>query len=205
MKTGSGQWPGAIGQRDFRAAVFEAPSIPSLAGAVVYVLVAGLAARAATVAHRQGRTTGEIRQWRAICAMFAIFAAIRVLNIDHDVQDIVRAAARSDRIYNARSEWQRPVSAALVLVLGVLAYWTVRTISRQRRKPVQRVLVLARFAAIAMATYFAIRLVSLHAIDALIYRGGIFRVNYLIDMGLAGLIGLCSAIYVRQIRRERPR
>ena len=77
----------------------------------------------------------------------------------------------------------KPTLPALTILLALM----VRAWFRTQGKPRERALATAHLAAAAMLGLIAIRLISFHPVDSLLYGG--MRLNWWIDIGLSLLVG----------------
>lgn len=175
-------------------------SVLSLGASGLYgcVLIACLAA--AVTARRSRQMPGHVWTWLLLALFFAALVALRLLDVEETVRDSLRAAMRSEGSYRERRDLQGPIVAAIILLTGAgalaLLYRTTRNL--RGRRNVARVAALV--AALAMLVLVTLRMISLHAIDALLY--GPLKLNWLIDLG-ASLTVLGGAIYyMRLVSRQ---
>lgn len=172
----------------------------NLAAAVIYVLVAGLALRA-----RVGLVQPAARlHWAAVAFCFMALAAWRLLEGEAAMQELARQAAHSSGDYDRRREWQGPLVAMALLfgapILGWIA-WQARGVP-----PV----LWSRIATLGLLAYSAVRAISFHPVDALVYAGiGPLHLNHVIDIGLCAAVAAC-AVYrpgrsLRSSRKSRSR
>lgn len=165
----------------------------NLAAALIYILVAGLALRA-----RAGLAQAGARaHWAGVAACFLALAAWRLFEGEAALQEIARQAAHSTGDYDRRREWQGPVVAMAVLLaapaMGWIA-WSARGIP-----PVMW----SRMATLGLLAYSAVRAISFHPVDVLIYAGiGRLHLNHVIDLGLCAAVAACAVYSPR--RSGRP-
>jgi len=162
----------------------------SLAGILVYIGVA-MAAFAAGLrfpgAHR--------RHWLAVSTLFLGLAVWRAGAGEAHVQQWARAAAEMSGHYQDRRSWQGPLAAAGVLLVS----WLVATSCLRGQDRLAPPAHLARGAALLLAAYSGLRLLSYHPVDAVIYaKIGPVNVNHLIDIGLSALCGMCALMAWRR-------
>lgn len=161
------------------------PSLADLIGTALYILTALASIWAGTVDRKRSRTPGAAAaHWWAVAALFAGFAAWRLLNGEGRVQALLRGQLQADGTYDDRYTMQGPLAAALVVVLaaiGAIAAW------RWYSQPPHRAWSMA--GALGLLGFSVVRMVSYHPIDRLIYAGvGPLRLNYLIELGCIGLV-----------------
>ncbi len=165
----------------------------NFAAALVYIAVTVLALRAGRqMSHPRTRL-----HWAGIAACFAGLAAWRLLEGEAWIQELARSAAHASGDYDRRREWQGPL-VALALLAGVPAFacmgWRVRHVP-----PV----LWSRLAALGLLAFAAVRALSFHPVDALIYAGiGRFHLNHVIDLGLCAVVAACALH--RPAGRYRP-
>ena len=170
----------------------------NLAGALVYLAVAALAVRAALQARSLGRPGAVAFHWWAIALVFAGLAAWRVAGGEALAQGFARSLAVNAGSYAARREWQVPLVGLAVLAGAVGTAWAFA--SRRTDPSVHW----SRFAALGLLAYSAVRMVSLHAVDAFLYASvGPFHLNHFIDLGLAVLVGYFAIVSVSQGRARQ--
>jgi len=103
--------------------------------------------------------------------------------------------------YAERRAFQSAIVAAILFVGAMLAGWRYYRVVRMIRGRRNIATTIARGCALAMIL-LALRLISLHAIDAMLYAGPV-RLNWIIDIG-ASLLVMGSAIaYWRIVRSSR--
>lgn len=170
----------------------EGPSVLSLMTAGLYVVVVlccALAARAAS-AHRQLPTHG--RTWVLAALLFAVLALLRVFALEELWRNSLRAALYLEGAYDERRSFQKPIVAAIVAIASGLAFWWVYRFARIVKGRRNMAVTVAQSFAFAMVVLLVLRLISLHAIDALLY--GALKINWLVDIGSSLIVG-ASAVY----------
>lgn len=161
----------------------------NLAGALVYLLVA-----AAAIACARRETGGAAARWWSIAATFVLLAGWRLLHGEDQVQAWLRHAAEASGTYETRTAWQGPLASLAVLGGAALLYWLSRRGVRDSAW-----IVLARLATASLAGFTAVRAMSFHPIDQLIYLSvGPLHLNHVIDIGLSFLAGGAAIAEFRQ-------
>ena len=175
----------------------------SLTAAGLYLAVAAACAYAAAAARGDGAPRRGRAIWLTIAGLFVILAASRMLNAEERARDVMRAWLNAGIGYESRRTVQAPIAAA-VLGLGgaagialLLGYGRARSGSRA-----ERAIVWATRAAAAMIVLVALRLISFHPVDAILYRP--LRLNRVFDIGLTAVVGLAALAYVRDGRTQAP-
>jgi len=127
--------------------------------------------------------------WLLTAGFLAVMAIGRAGDIGSLIADLGRGRAADSGWYETR----RPMQAAVVVVLGAVWFVTVsvacwRTPERRRRYLPMGLMV------VTLAAYAAIRVVSLHHIDALLYRRELadIRVGTVIEVTLLIVTGIVT-------------
>lgn len=177
------------------------PSFLSLVGSGLYLVVALACLIASATAVRGRQQPTHWQTWGMLAVLFGIFAMIRFFNLEDIARSGMRAYLVAEGAYGARRMVQAPLVAlaltGAVLIVFALIYRWSRSV-RGRRNVARVVAVLA---VLAMLLLIALRLASLHAVDALLY--GPLKLNWIIDAG-ASLMVLGVAAYYTKLVRERP-
>lgn len=157
----------------------------NLAGAVFYLAVALLAARAGW--RTRPSWPAARRGWYLIALAFALLAVWRLGHGEEVVQAWARGLAMASGQYEARRSVQGPVVVVgMLLGYGWLTWLAFAPASSAALR-------WARIAALALLGYSGLRALSFHPVDALIYAGlGPFHVNHAIDLGLAAIVASCA-------------
>ncbi|WP_120077449.1 hypothetical protein [Aurantiacibacter odishensis] len=160
----------------------------------LYLLTAALCCIAAYCARKTLSPQHRSLRWGIVSAAFIALAAIRFFAVEEIVRRSLRQALRQSQLYADRAEVQGPllVAAAIALFIMGMAAW--HHISRTHGP--QRYLAVAEMAALAFAPLFALRLLSLHSVDQLLYYGPV-KGNWLIDAGLTLLVAGCALLALR--------
>lgn len=168
----------------------------NLAAALIYVAVAGLALHA----RRKLPYPPARLHWAGVAACFAALAAWRLAEGEALIQEIARNAAHASGDYDRRREWQGPL-VALAILAGAPAFawiaWQARHVP-----PVMW----SRLATLGLLAYSALRAVSFHPVDVVIYAGiGRLHLNHVIDLGLCAVVAACALYRPRRARRVATR
>lgn len=170
-------------------------SLLSEIAAIAYCLIAALAVFRALL------TRDPRRRWRwmVVAAIMIALAIWRFSDSEIWVQTLARDWARSHDRYEDRHEVQVPVTIALLTAMALGGFGLTRV--RHARYAVW-----ALAAAVTLLLVAALRAVSLHMIDAILYYEiGPLRVNYAVDMGLTALIGGLALVDWASTRASGPK
>ena len=139
------------------------------------------------------------RYWFISALLLAVLAVARASALGDVLGDLGRDQARSSGWYDAR----RTVQA--VAVVSVAAVWAVGVFAAILRVPPRRRRYLPHVVALsAIIAFAAVRLVSLHHVDALLYRRDIASVRVVAILELA-LVGGSVALMAATARITRTR
>lgn len=127
------------------------------------------------------------RGWLALAAMFAVLAAARSAGLQSRVTAIFRRWAVTEGWYLDRRRFQAWVVAAAVV--GSMAAMVAVGAFALRRRSSRGLIAFAPIA--VLLGFLAVRLVSLHQVDHLIYRrvAGV-EINAAVELALLGMIGI---------------
>lgn len=172
----------------------------SLSAAGLYIVVVTASFIAAGGAMRLRQPRWHRRTWVVIALIFAVFAVMRVVGLEDILRDALRAMLRIEDVYGNRRALQRPLAVAAIITLSVITgfvYFRQYFAVKSRRNIA---LLSATVSALLMALLMALRIISLHQIDTVLY--GPLKLNRVLDIG-ASLIVLGSALsYLRSLRRR---
>jgi hypothetical protein len=180
--------------------VSAAPSILSLSAAGLYTLVLGVCLFAATTAGRHRQPFAHIRTWVLIAVIFGVLALMRIGGTEEVLRTILRDELRIEGGYAARRAWQRPAVLALTVTFAGLFLWGL--LQQYRAAHGRRnVALFAAFAAVGMLMFLmALRIVSLHQVDMLLY--GPIKLNWIVDIGSSVSVMAAAVLYTRYVQRR---
>lgn len=155
-----------------------------------YCCVSGFALVAWYSAVRCKRPANEARRWMGVGAFFICVGVVRFLGVEEDLRTTIRSYLVYNKEYFSRWEFQAPAAAmAFVAIFAGLA--ALFFLHPARRPPVarrSRVMLaqwLADLAVALMSALMVLRMISLHSIDVLLYRG--LHLNWVADLGSTAL------------------
>lgn len=178
--------------------VSATPSLFSLIAAAFYIVVAGAAAMAMARANALQQVAWHKLGWLAIATLFVIFAVMRIFAVEELVRNDLRITLYNQGSYELRRSLQGPLFAAVFIIAAITAaglfYFTARGVRGRRNIAV----LTAVGCTGGMLFLAALRLVSLHSVDQLLY--GPLKLNWLADLGLS-LAVLAFALRYRMVVR----
>lgn len=162
--------------------------LPGLIAVVLYGAAAMLALRAWSVTRGQSGLRhvpdwhGKV--WLFAAALFAVCAVSRLLGIEEGWRNALRNELQVERIYAVRREYQAVLASAIIVLVALAAVgasWLARRHGLTRQRGFARDAAWAGVACGTMIVLIALRMVSLHMLDSLLYRGP--RLNWVLDIG----------------------
>ncbi len=174
------------------------PSIFSLTAAAIY-LAASLACCVAAVAvQRQVNARAQLWGWLGIAAFFALLIASRLWGWEELIRDTLKSAFLAGEAYASRRQLQLPL-ALVVLVAGAGLALVFLQQFRRAQGATSRYLGFASGATIGMAGLIALRIISFHATDRILYG---LKLHWVFDIGFT-LAVLGAAILTIRAQRQR--
>ena len=82
-------------------------------------------------------------------------------------------------------------AAGFALLLLLWVSWP-----RNSRSQRTRLVRLSQFAVLAFLPLYALRIISLHSVDQILYGGGPVRANWILEVGLCSVVAGCAALYI---------
>ncbi len=167
----------------------------------LYVLVMIATGAAAAVGKSNAQQAWHSRSWIILCLLFCLLIISRLLDAEELMRDNLRAALRADASYDNRRDFQRPMAAAVIAIAFSIGLAWIYRVGRRIQGRRNIAVALALICGAAMLFLIALRMISLHAIDALLY--GPLKLNWFADVGLSCLICVAAVLYMR-IVKARP-
>ena len=172
----------------------DMPSALSLVAAGLYAAVIGAAIVALFQSRKARQRPAHSRVWLVIAVVFALLVASRIVMIEEALRADLREWLRASDVFSGRRAMQGPFIAIALgscLLVGFGgAYLTMRKIAGRR----DRAVAIAAAGCAAMFVIVAMRMVSLHAMDVLLY--GPLKLNWVGDLGSSAAIIAAAAYYV---------
>lgn len=174
----------------------------SLLGAAIYLCVALACLVALRVGHRRSAPTREWRIWALAACAFAVLAAMRMLAAEDHLRAMLRASLDLADARAARRAIQLPLALAAFVIALMATVPLVRRIAVVGWASPRAARDWVALAMIGMAGLVGVRVISLHATDALLFSPmiGPLRLNWLLDLGFAGITMLAALRYAWPLR-----
>ncbi len=181
--------------------MMAAPSTLSLLAAALYLVVAAVAAAAAVEALRHRQITWHLIVWGIIAALFIGLALVRIYGLEEMLRGDLRMILYDERTYEERRSLQKPLFAIVCVIAATmacgLAYFLARGV-RGRRNIAAMIAIGCTGGLMFLA---ALRMVSLHSVDALLY--GPMKLNWFADLGMTIAVLACAIRYCLIVRRRQ--
>ncbi len=184
----------------------EMPTMLSFAAAGFYALVAVACGVAASRSRAHNQQVWHGRAWIAIALLFLVLILSRLLNAEEIIRDDLRDWLQSEDMLDGRRVWQRWLIAGAIFVGGAVGLFAgYRVVGRVTGRRNVAVAIAAGSSGL-MLCLIVLRLISLHAMDRLLY--GPLKLNWVGDIGASAAIMAAAAYYIWVIRqpiRQRRR
>lgn len=175
-----------------------------LVAAAFYMVTAILALRAARAAHSAPNWHRTV--WIVAIALFAGCVASRLFGIEESLRQLLRGELRDEHVYAERREYQALIASGIIVAAGIASViGAAKVISSGvlRSSGLSRIALTAGMACAAMGLLIVVRVVSLHMLDVLLYRGP--RLNWIVDIGATVMTGALAWLYTARAGRQRRR
>lgn len=170
-------------------------STASIAGVVIYVIVIALSAWAAQTALGRRQNFAERRSWVLVAASFLGLALLRLVNAEELLRQSLRQTIIDQGVYANRWDVQRPLVAVSMALAAVLFVWIVRRLSVPIGDRLDLPVRVALLAVLGFVPLLALRVISLHGTDMILYHGPL-RLNWVLDAGLSLTVAASALIYI---------
>lgn len=167
----------------------------------IYVVTALTAMAAAMTASGRGQLAWHGKSWWLLAAIFAALIAIRLAGLEDLLREALRDTLRASAGYEGRRAIQQPIVTGLVGLAAAAAIWWLYRMARGARGRRNLATLAALAGGAGMVFLVPLRIISLHAVDSLLY--GPLKLNWLLDIGASCLVAGAAIYYVRIVRGRR--
>jgi hypothetical protein len=184
--------------------MYKPTELLGIGAAALYIVTAGLAVRAAINARTAPAWHRTV--WLVAVGLFVSCALSRLFGLEEGLRLLLRGELREEHIYSARREYQSVIASVIIVVASLAAFVGAATAFRSgvlKSGGLSRIALATAIACATMALLIVVRVVSLHALDVLIYRGP--RLNWIVDIGTTVAVGALAWLYVAREGRGRHR
>lgn len=183
------------------AAFLNEVSALDWAASAIYTLVMLAALAAAFIANDRQQRPWHLRVWTLLSILFAVLVLFRLLALEDMLRGSLRTALRADGSYSGRDVLQRSLVAGILVMVAAAGMVWANKLLRKVRGRRNIAVIFAAISGAGLLVLIAIRLVSWHLTDKLLY--GPLKLNWLMDIGLSCTILGASLYYVSIIRKTR--
>lgn len=180
--------------------ISAAASTFSLAAACIYLIVALAAVLACSRAILERQAAWHAWVWIMVAVLFVALALIRWFAIEEWVRTDLRDILFERAAYDQRQDIQKPLVAVFFIAAASLAAGSVYGVARNVTGRRNIVSIAALACTGGMIFLLALRLISLHSVDTLLY--GPLKLNWIIDLGLSGAVIVFALWYRVLVRRK---
>lgn len=169
----------------------------SILGIFTYCTVGGLAAFAAIRAYHSPspHSRGDTAIWALVALVFVLFALARYFAVEDAIRADMRAYLIKEGEYGGRRHVQGWMVGILMVLASLVCAWLWRYRTAGVRLTLRRLSVIAAIVAtLAFIVLFVLRIISLHAVDRLLY-GGPIHMNWLFEAGLCAIVALAAVVH----------
>jgi hypothetical protein len=174
-----------------------APSALSLAAAGMYMIVVTAVVLACVRAIALQQVPWHKFAWGAIAALFLGLVLMRIFSVEELVRSELRGKLYTEGVYENRRSLQAPLFVFVFAMATVIAGGLFNFVARGVRGRRNIAAIIAIGCTGGMLFLLALRLVSLHSVDELLY--GTFKLNWVADLGLSLIVLGCAVRYVRVV------
>lgn len=174
------------------------PTLLSLAATAFYgiaVLGCGTACMTAR-ANRQQRWHTHV--WLAIAVVFIALILSRLFVVEDILRSDLRSWLRAEGLAADRRTWQGYVIAVVLMTSTLGGFYGLYAFSRKLAGKRNMAIMIAAASAIAMLILVGLRVISLHAMDQLLF--GPLKLNWFGDLGATVLVTGSAIYYTRRVR-----
>ena len=151
-----------------------------MAGAGLYIVTALMCFAASRSVLKSRNNNDKSVPWLLIAVLFCVFALARLLQWEEAVRLWLGAEFLASQDYADRRTWQGPL-VAVIAVIGFIGAWAVARQLLNNKDKALRSFYLAMISVIGLVFLIALRIISFHVTDQLLYG---MRLNWVIDPAL---------------------
>lgn len=173
----------------------------SMLAAGSYAVAAVLASAAAARAWQLRLPSHHLVSWISAAGTFAVLFVFRLLAVEERARAAARAWFVARGAYEERWTWQPAVTSLIIVTAALALVWLFLRNWPGARAPLpEKAHRFARLAILGFVPLYALRLVSFHAFDRILYAGPL-RLNWVIDGGLTLAVAAAAVAYLHAFSR----
>jgi hypothetical protein len=175
------------------------PSELSLAAAMIYLLVTVASLIAFQTAISREQVTFHVVFWASIGTFFLVLSVARILGVEEQARDFLRDWISASGLRENRRFFQGlavSLTIPIFVLMGLYARFHLARLLHSRRNVA---VATACLGCGIMLLLILLRLISLHALDRLLF--GAPKLNWIFDVGAALLVAAAALYYVGRVRR----
>ena len=139
------------------------------------------------------------KMWLMTAILLLGFALARAVGAPNLITDIGRSEARSNGLYDARREFQAILIAGIALAWFAAVLVAVWRVPERRRRYLPAIVVV-----MAIVAFAAIRTVSFHYVDQILYNRPIYGIRGVVYVELGLLALLTATVAIRVLKLQSP-
>lgn len=171
-----------------------AQSALSLVAVIAYIAAAASCIQAYRLAVKARRPKRERMRWPMLAMLLIALGISRLLGAEERFRTAARVTLQAQHEYVDRWDLQAPIAAGIVVALGALGLIFYLTHGLERKiGRLGQAMILADAGGFALCGLVMLRMTSLHAVDAILFRGP--HLNWVIDFGGTIAIGWAALRY----------
>ena len=165
----------------------------NLGGSAIYVAVAVLCAMAWRAAHQKFQSRRHTYTWLISSVFFVLLAINRLSMLEARAKQELQALFEFSFAYAERQSVQEPLAAIALIVIGIGLFVLFRRKRGEWAGRRAHAVLVAQLGVVGMIGLIALRIISYHPIDSILYRG--LHLNWAIDVGLSVAVGWAAWRY----------
>jgi hypothetical protein len=174
----------------------------SFAAAGFYALVVLSCFGAAYVSRAGRQQSWHFKIWVAVAVLFVALIVSRVFNLEEILRADLREWLQSEDMVDDRRSVQGVIIAGAIAAFAAAGLYAVYWVSRRIEGRRNIAVAIAGGGGIVMLILIALRTISLHAMDQLLY--GPLKLNWVGDIGASAAVIAAAVYYTWLIRQPRP-
>ncbi|WP_252258963.1 heme-copper oxidase family protein [Erythrobacter aurantius] len=178
----------------------DGPSTLSLIAAAFYALVLAASLLACRTGQVQRQHGWQVASWAAVAVFFLVLIVSRIFNVEEALRADLREWLQLQDLREGRRSYQGVIIAIVLALFAALGLYTAYHVSRRMSGRRNIAVAVAIASCGVMVAVIAMRSISLHAMDTLLY--GPLKLNWTGDLGASAVV-LGAAVYYTLLLKGR--